>query len=70
MVSGGHQFVTDFKILPLQHYDGIIGMDWLSAQGTMSVNWLQKWLSFDYKGTKVVLQGDLPSECEFIVVEL
>ncbi|XP_037412327.1 uncharacterized protein LOC119275560 [Triticum dicoccoides] len=67
---GGHQFVNDFKILPLQHYDGIIGMDWLSAQGTMSVNWLQKWLSFDYKGTKVVLQGDLPSECEFIVVEL
>lgn len=32
---GGHQFTTDFKILPLQHYDGIIGMDWLSAQGTM-----------------------------------
>ncbi|KAM3330169.1 hypothetical protein ACQJBY_026885 [Aegilops geniculata] len=67
---GGHQFVTDFKILPLQHYDGIIGMDWLSAQGTMSVNWLQKWLSFDYKGSKVVLQGDLPSEFEFTVVEL
>lgn len=67
---GGHRFVTDFKILPLQHYDGIIGMDWLSAQGTMSVNWLQKWLSFDYKDSKVVLQGDPPSEFEFTIVEL
>ena len=23
----GNQFTTDFKLLPLQHYDGIIGMD-------------------------------------------
>lgn len=45
-------------------------MDWLSAQGTMSVNWLQKWLAFYYKGHRVCLQGDLPTEFEFTVVEL
>lgn len=32
---GGHAFKTDFKVLPLKHYDGIIGMDWLSLLGTM-----------------------------------
>lgn len=62
--------MIDFKVLSLQHYDGIIGMDWLSAQGTMSVNWMKKWLSFDCRGSRVFLQGDLPSECDFTVVEI
>lgn len=68
--AGGHPFLTDFKILPLNHYDGIIGMDWLSAQGTMSVNWLQKWLAFEHKGKLVFLQGELPEHFAFTVVEL
>jgi len=34
----GHVFQSDFKVLPLQFYDGIIGMDWLAARVTMQVN--------------------------------
>lgn len=56
--AGGFQFQSDFKILPLKYYDGIIGMDWLSARGTMQVNWQQKWLAFDYKNQAVYLQGE------------
>lgn len=48
--ADGHTFKSDFKILPLQFYDGIIDMDWLVARGTMQVNWEQNWLSFDHFG--------------------
>lgn len=66
----GHHFLTDFKILPLKHYDGIIGMDWLAARGTMQVNWDQKWLSFDHKGTHICLQGPPPAEYTCTMVEI
>lgn len=68
--AAGYEFQSDFKILPLQFYDGIIGMDWLSARGTMQVNWNQKWLSFDHKGIPVFLQGELPAQFDYTVVEL
>ena len=66
----GNEFYSDFKVLPLQHYDGIIGMDWLAARGTMQVNWQQKWLSFDHGGKSVFIQGELPSQFLCTVVEL
>lgn len=68
--AAGHEFHTDFKVLPLQHYDGIIGMDWLSAGGTMNVNWDQNWLSFDHHGASVFLQGALLEQFMSTVVEL
>lgn len=68
--AGGHVFHTDFKVLPLKHYDGITGMDWLSARGTMNINWQHKWLSFDHGGTTVLLQGEPPMQFDCTVVEL
>ena len=68
--ADGHEFKSDFKILLLNFYDGIIGMDWLSAIGTMQVNWQQKWLSFHRQGHLVFLQGEPPAEFECTVVEL
>jgi hypothetical protein len=68
--AGGHTFRTDFKVLPLKHYDGIIGMDWFSARGTMDINWQQKWLSFDYDQALVFLQGEPPQQFACTVVEL
>lgn len=32
-------------------------MDWLCSLGTMQINWLEKWLAFEYKGAHVFLQG-------------
>jgi hypothetical protein len=68
--AGGHDFVTDFKVLPLKHYDGIIGLDWLSARGTMRMNWEQKWLSFEYNKHQVFLQGEPPQQFNCTVLEL
>lgn len=47
------------KVLPLQCYDIILGMDWLEQHSPMVVDWKKKLLSFDYQGEKVVLQGIL-----------
>lgn len=68
--ANGYQFQSQFKILPLKFYDGIIGMDWLSCRGTMKVNWQHKWLSFDEQGKQVFLQGEPPVNFAYIVVEL
>jgi hypothetical protein len=32
-------FVSDFKILPLTHYDIVLGMDWLETFSPMQVHW-------------------------------
>lgn len=52
----GVQFQTIFRILPLQCYDAILGMDWLEQFSPMQVQWAQKWLSFSHNGVKVQLQ--------------
>lgn len=69
-LTAGHQFQSNFKIPPLQYYDGIIGMDWLTARGTMQVNWLEKWLAFDHAGIPVFLQGHPPEQFDCTIVEL
>jgi len=53
----GVQFETTFRILPLQCYDAILGMDWLEQFNPMQVHWAEKWLSFTYNGVKVQLKG-------------
>uniref|UniRef100_A0A8R7QQI8 Uncharacterized protein n=1 Tax=Triticum urartu TaxID=4572 RepID=A0A8R7QQI8_TRIUA len=68
--ASGHEFDCDFRVLPLKHYDGIVGMDWLSSLGTMQVNWLEKWLAFEYKGAPIFLQGHPPASFNCTVVEL
>lgn len=53
----GHQFKHDLKILPLDSYDLILGMDWLEQYSPMNIRWKSKWLSLPYQGTTIVLQG-------------
>lgn len=54
---GGFPFSGDLRILPLHHYDLIVGMDWLEAFSPMKVDWKFKWLSIPFKGSQVFLQG-------------
>lgn len=42
----GVLFTNTFKILPLQCYDAILGMEWLEAFTPMQMEWKEKWLSF------------------------
>lgn len=53
----GHKFQHDLKILHLDSYDLILGMDWLEQYSPMSIHWGSKWISFPYRGTTIVLQG-------------
>jgi hypothetical protein len=53
----GYQFYTDFKVLPLQHYDMILGYEWLEHFSPMKVHWGAKWMMIPYEHQSAVLQG-------------
>lgn len=63
-------FQTDMKIIPLSHYDLIVGMDWLEIFSPMKVHWQQKWMAIPYQGTTAILQGLLPEFPVGSVVEV
>lgn len=67
---GQVEFCSSFKILSLQGYDGILGMDWSSSHSPQIVEWNQKWLTFHYQGSWVCLQGQLPSKFSCTVIEV
>ena len=66
----GCHFTSDMKVIPLSHYDIIVGMDWLETFSPMKVHWKQKWMSIPYQGTSVILQGLVPELPEHSVVEV
>ncbi|XP_071685404.1 uncharacterized protein [Lolium perenne] len=41
----GATFNTTMKVIPLQCYDVILGIDWLKAQSPMEVDWNCKWIA-------------------------
>lgn len=51
----GHEFTTTFKVLPLGHYDVILGYDWLKAHSPMEVDWDSKSMVVSDKGWRVHL---------------
>ena len=53
VIIQGHNFVVNLKILPLQCYDIIFGMDWLGQHSPMEIHWRNKWLSFNHTGQKI-----------------
>jgi hypothetical protein len=62
---GDCTFKSDFKVLPLEVFDVVIGMDWLESFSPMQVHWLQKWLAIPYEGRIQILQGlteDFPEQ--------
>jgi len=63
-------FSTGMRILPLHHFDVILGMDWLEAHSPMKVDWKSKWLAVPYKNSTAVLQGILPAVPEEVIVHL
>ncbi|CAO1939527.1 unnamed protein product [Urochloa humidicola] len=66
----GHSFSSDLKVLPLQHFDCILGMDWLELFSPMKVHWKLKWMSIPYEGGSVLLQGLLPDMPEELIVQV
>jgi hypothetical protein len=65
---GGYKFSGAIRLLPLTHYDMIIGRDWLEAHSPMQVHWKHKLMSIPYHGSHALLQGvikDAPPELLF-----
>lgn len=67
----GNTFTTSVKVLPLQCYDVILGMQWLEQMGLMTTHWADKWFQFEYKGKTCCLQGITPNTktCDTVSVE-
>jgi hypothetical protein len=53
----GYQFSTDLKILCLNHYDMIIGYDWLEEFSPMRLHWRDKWMTIPYQTGTMVIHG-------------
>jgi hypothetical protein len=59
--SQGYQFCDSFRVLNLQNYDGILGLDWLAKHSPMLSHWAQQWIAFQAADQLVVLHGeDIP----------
>lgn len=67
---GEHIFQHDPRVLPLESYDLILGMDWLEMHSPMEVHWKSKWLSFPLNGEQVILQGLTAPHDSDVVVQL
>jgi hypothetical protein len=63
-------FHTDMKLLPLLHFDMIVGMDWLEAFSPMQVHWRHKWMVIPYQGSTAMLQGITPKLVEEVIVHV
>lgn len=57
----GALFNADMKVLPLECYDVILGMEWLRSLGDMYVNWSTKWMCITHMGRAILLRGVNPA---------
>jgi hypothetical protein len=63
-------FSSTLKILPLTHYDLVLGMDWLSYYNPMLVHLEDKWLIIPYHGSSIKLCGMVVNDLECIAMEV
>jgi hypothetical protein len=48
------------RVLDLEGYNAILGMDWLQQHSPMTTDWDKKFISFPYNGRQVTLYGVPP----------
>ena len=63
-------FNVNLKLLPLTHFDIILGIDWLEQYSPMQVHWKFKWIQFQYGDSQVQLQGLLPPSTESLLMQV
>lgn len=54
----GYTFCDDFRVLELQSYDGIVGLEWLAKHSPMITHWAQGWIAFPIGNEWGVLHGE------------
>jgi Retroviral aspartyl protease/Reverse transcriptase (RNA-dependent DNA polymerase) len=52
----GHEFKKDVRVLDVQGYDMILGIDWLTQIGPMRIDWGKESIKFNHNGTYIKLQ--------------
>lgn len=65
-----YSFASDLKVLPLQHFDIILSMDWLEEFSPMKVHWKHKWMAIPYEAATALLQGIVPAILNKLVVHI
>jgi hypothetical protein len=55
----GYEFTSDFKVILLQHFDVVLGYDWLEKFSPMKIHWSEKWMAIPYGSSTVVIHGIL-----------
>lgn len=55
--SEGHQFSTDFIVLPVKGYDVVLRVQWLSALGPIIWDLSEMTMQFNYLGQCISLNG-------------
>jgi hypothetical protein len=70
-LTQGQTFSTTLRVLPLQCYDIVLGMDWLETFSPVWIHWRRKILRFTHKGSMIQLHGIKPktSSCFQISVK-
>ncbi|RWW75728.1 hypothetical protein BHE74_00016219 [Ensete ventricosum] len=57
LVLEGQEIVADFFLLPLDNYEVLLGIEWLSTIGDVSCNFSRLTMKFFNKGKRVILRG-------------
>jgi hypothetical protein len=66
----GYIFQSDLKVLELQNFDMILGLEWLEQYSPMKVHWAHKWLTIPCHHTHITLHGILPGVLDCNIIEL
>jgi hypothetical protein len=69
-VVQGYIFHSNLKVLALQNFDMILGMEWLERFSPMKIHLARKWLQIPYQGSTVTLQGFVPGSLDCAMIEL
>lgn len=52
----GNEFEGELRLLAITGYDMILGLDWLSQLGPMTIDWGNRWVAFEKGGKRIKLQ--------------
>ncbi|XP_022013899.1 uncharacterized protein LOC110913370 [Helianthus annuus] len=59
-----HSILIDFYVLPLQGWDMVLGVSWLSTLGPIITDYASASFEFQYNGKQVVWKGDSPLQAQ------
>jgi hypothetical protein len=65
-----YSFTSDIKIIPLEHFYFILGLDWLQRFSPIKVHCKVKWSAIPYQGSTILLQGIVQPDPDVVLVHI